>query len=101
MGDLVDPVRDDAPAVLFQPVQDDPQELEHRQAQYLTNRLESDHGKLKRLIPRLPIDANGPSDDQGLRGDADVQERLVQLVDRRGRRLHEARFINRLFGLVA
>jgi hypothetical protein len=28
-----------------------PPEREHRQAKYLNNRLESDHGKLKRLIP--------------------------------------------------
>jgi hypothetical protein len=65
-----------------------PKETRHRQVKYLNNRLEGDHGKLKRLIKptRLPVDEDGLCDDQGLRGDANVQEGPVHRVDRCARR---------------
>ena len=53
-----------------------PAELEHRQAKYYNNRLECDHGKLKLIQPTLGFQSmkTAYATDQGLRGDADVQE---------------------------
>jgi transposase-like protein len=81
-----------------------PEELEHRQVKYLNNRLESDHGKLKRLIrPTLGF--------QSMRtARATIKGFEVMQMFKKGQfRMWieavgggtEARFVNRLFGLYA
>ena len=81
-----------------------PNVLEHRQSKYCNNRLESDHGKLKRLIrPTLGF--------QSMRtARATIKGFEVMRMFKEGQfRLWieavgggtEARFINRLFGLYA
>jgi IS6 family transposase len=81
-----------------------PDELEHRRAKYLNNRLESDHGKLKRLIrPTLGF--------QSMRtARATIKGFEVMRMVKKGQcRLWieavgggtEVAFINRLFGLHA
>ena len=81
-----------------------PPEVEHRQAKYLNNRLESDHGKLKRLIrPTLGF--------QSMRtARATIKGFEVMRMFKKGQFSlwieavgggTEARFINRLFGLYA
>ncbi len=81
-----------------------PPELEHRQAKYLNNRLESDHGKLKRLIrPTLGF--------QSMRtARATITGFEMMRMFKKGQfRLwieavgggSEARFISRLFGISA
>ncbi len=81
-----------------------PAELEHRQAKYLNNRLESDHGKLKRLIrPTLGF--------QSMRtARATITGFEVMRMFKKGQFSSwieaagggtEVRFINRLFGLYA
>jgi transposase-like protein len=50
-----------------------PEDIVHRQAKYLNNVVEADHGKLKQLIrpvPWLQDAEDGLCHDQGLRGDA-------------------------------
>jgi transposase, IS6 family len=87
-----------------------PEQLEHRQVKYLNNRLESDHGKLKRLIrPTLGF--------QSMRtARATIKGFEVMRMFKKGQFRSwieavgggseavgggsEAHFINRLFGLV-
>ena len=81
-----------------------PPELEHRRAKYLNNRLEGDHGKLKRLIrPTLGF--------QSMRtAQATIKGFEVMRMVKKGQFRRwveavgggtEAAFINRLFGLHA
>jgi transposase, IS6 family len=81
-----------------------PPELEHRQAKYLNNRLESDHGKLKRVIrPTLGFQSMKTAR-------ATIKGFEVMRMFKKGQFSSwveavgggtEVRFINRLFGLHA
>jgi hypothetical protein len=70
---------------------DDPdaKSIEHRQAKYLNNRIEADHGPIKRLC-RATLGfksmKNSLCDDQGLRGDADDPQVAVHPERTRGYR---------------
>ena len=81
-----------------------PPELEHRQAKYLNNRLEGDHGKLKRLIrPTLGFQPmrTARATIKGFEVMRMVKKGQFSLWIEAVGGGTEARFIDRLFGLYA
>ena len=81
-----------------------PPELEHRQAKYLNDRLECDHGKLKRLIrPTLGFQSMRTARRATIKG-FEVMRRFKKGQFRSWIEAvgggSEARFISRLFGLA-
>ena len=81
-----------------------PPELEHRQTKFLNNRLEGDHGKLKRLIrPTLGVQAmrTARATIKGFEAMRMVKKGQFRLWIEAVGGGTEVAFINRLFGLHA
>ena len=79
-----------------------PKDTQHRQVKYLNNRLEGDHGKLKRLIrPTLGFQSTAYATIKGFEVMRMFKKgQFTAWIDALGSGT-EAHFINRLFGLYA
>ena len=77
-------------------------DIQQRQVKYLNNRIESDHGKLKRLIkPTLGFKSmnSARATIEGFEVMRMFKKAQVNMFLREKNNLGEARLVNRLFGI--